>query len=255
MPFTPLDDDLPPSIHIERPWVTWAIMSACVWVFWAQSLSGQSGGANMIYAYGLIPAALSGEADLPHGLYRVEPLITLFSYQFLHAGMLHLLGNLLYLWVFGDNVEDAMGHWRFFLFYIICGALAGFVHWFAQPQSDVPLIGASGAISGVLGAYLVLHPKAKILVPLYFVPVYLPAWILLLFWFGFQVVSMLTLESDDMGPAWWAHIGGFIAGAILVIPFRYRTVPLFGGGDAPNGITLRDRSRWQTPRRSKKPDQ
>lgn len=228
-------------------------MAACVWVFWAQSLAGQAGGARMIYAYGIIPATLDGAAYLLPGLYRVEPLVTLVSYQFLHAGMLHLVGNLLYLWVFGDNVEDAMGHWRFLLFYLLCGVLAACAHWFALPQSDVPLIGASGAISGVLGAYLLLHPKAKVLVPIYFVPVYLPAWLLLLFWFGFQVVSMIINEASDTGTAWWAHIGGFIAGAVLVVPFRYRSVPLLGGGDAPSGITLRDRSRWHKAGRRTKP--
>lgn len=249
MPFVPLDDDLPAHIHIDRPWVTWTVMATCVWVFWAQTFAGQDGGARMIYAYGFIPALFSGKAYLLPELYRVEPALTLLTYQFLHAGMFHLLGNLLYLWVFGDNVEDAMGHWRFLLFYLVCGALAGSAHWVAQPQSGVPLIGASGAISGVLGAYLVLHPKAKVMVPIYFVPVYLPAWLLLVFWFGFQVVSLAAAEADDMGPAWWAHIGGFIAGALLVVPFRYRTVPLFGGGDMPGGITLRDRSRWQKVKR------
>lgn len=245
MPSGPPADDLPPHIHIERPWVAWGLMAACAIVFWIQSLAGQAAGTQIIYAYGVIPATLSGEAYLLPELYRVDPLLTLLSYQFLHASMFHLVGNLLYLWIFGDNVEDAMGHRRFLFFYLLCGAVAGSAHWLAQPQSDVPLIGASGAISGVLGAYLVLHPYAKVTVPVYFVPVYLPAWLLLLFWFGFQVASLLTLDSDGRGSAWWAHIGGFLAGAILVVPFRYRRVPLFGGGDLPGGITLRDRSRWQ----------
>jgi membrane associated rhomboid family serine protease len=245
MPFLPLDDDTPSSILIERPWVTWGVMALCLVVFWVQSLSGQLGGERLILGFGVIPVTLSGDAALGPALYKVHPLLTLITYQFLHSGMFHLAGNLLYLWVFGDNVEDAMGHSRFALFYLLCGVIAGGAHWLAGPQSEIPLIGASGAISGVLGAYLILHPKAKILVPIYFIPVSLPAWLLLVFWFGFQVVSAMSAGPSLAGTAWWAHIGGFIAGAILVVPFRLKTVHLFGGGDLPEGITLRDRKRWQ----------
>ena len=111
----------------------------------------------------------------------------MISYQFLHAGFLHLGGNMLYLWVFGDNIEDAMGHLRFFFFYLLCGVIAALVHVLAEPQSQTPVIGASGAVSAILGAYLVLHPRAKVLVPVFYIPIYLPAWALLIFWFGYQV--------------------------------------------------------------------
>ena len=253
MPFTPLDDDLPPSIRIDHPWSAWGLMAACLWVYWAMVLVGYSGGERIITSFGVIPSALSGAEVATLGHYNVAPVITLITYQFIHAGPLHLFGNLLYFWVFADNVEDAMGHGRFLLFYLLCGVLAAGAHWLAQPYSGVPLVGASGAISGVLGAYLVLHPKAKILVPIYFIPVHVPAWMLLVFWFGFQLVSLVTYGDSESGPAWWAHIGGFIAGALLIVPFRYPTVPLFGGSDLPGGITLRDRARWQRRQAHRRP--
>src|SRR3546814_10004617 len=132
---------------------------------------------------------------------------------------------MLYLWVFGDNVEDAMGHARFLLFSLACGVLAPLAQVAVDPANATPLIGASGAISGVLGAYLILHPRARVLVPIVFIPLYLPAWLLLIFWFGFQFVSAFGgPAADNVG--WWAHIGGFVAGVILVFVLRYKAVPL-----------------------------
>ena len=133
---------------------------------------------------------------------------------------MHLIGNMLYLWVFGDNVEDAMGHARFVAFYLICGIAAALAHTLADPASQIPTIGASGAVSGVLGAYLLLHPKARVLVPIWIVPVYLPAFVLLIFWFAFQIVFAATSEAGAPGVAWWAHIGGFLAGALMALALR-----------------------------------
>ncbi len=255
MPFIPIHDDSP-RLTIEDPWTTWGLVALTLLVFFFQWTASPRGEIEFIYGFGFIPALLSGQATLPPDLAILPSWLTLVSYQFLHAGGAHLAGNLLYLWVFGDNVEDAMGHGRFLLFYLVCGCLAALVQFATDPGSDIALIGASGAISGVLGAYLVLHPRARVLVPLFLViPVYLPAWLLLIGWFGFQVYAVAMADPMAQGgTAWWAHIGGFLAGLLLVVLFRRRKVPLFGSRDLPGGITLRDKSRWTRfrERRSKK---
>ena len=137
---------------------------------------------------------------------------------FLHGGWLHVLGNMLYLWIFGDNVEDRMGHLRFLIFYLICGYTATLAHVFIEPLSTMPMVGASGAIAGVLGAYLVLFPRAKVLtlIPIFFFITFIriPAVLFLGFWFVLQIFNGMV--SGSAGVAWWAHIGGFIIGMILV---------------------------------------
>jgi membrane associated rhomboid family serine protease len=140
----------------------------------------------------------------------------------LHAGLIHLAGNMWTLWIFGDNVEDRMGRWRFLAFYVLCGIISGQVHWWTNPHSTVPVIGASGAIAGVLGAYAVLYPHARVqtLVLLLFWPLFfeLPAVIFIAVWFGIQFLSgtaALLGPGQLGGIAWWAHIGGFIAGIAL----------------------------------------
>ncbi|WP_422367027.1 rhomboid family intramembrane serine protease [Pelagibius sp.] len=242
MPFIPLHDDTPRYL-IARPWTVWCLIPITALCFLIQMVSGSEGGLRLIYGLGVIPATLSGEAQLADELVLVDPVVTLLSHQFLHGDFMHLFGNMLFLWVFGDNVEDAMGHVRFLIFYLLCGALAGLAQLLVDPASTTPLIGASGAISGILGAYLILHPKAKVLVPVIIIPLYLPAWLLLIFWFGFQFFALAN--GGDSNVAWWAHIGGFIAGAALIPLFRYRAVPLFGLGDPPGGVTLRRGVGWQ----------
>lgn len=158
----------------------------------------------------------------------VATILPLFSSMFLHGGWLHLGGNMLYLWVFGDNVEDKLGHGRYFVFYLLTGLSASFVHILIDPTSEVPTVGASGAISGVLGAYLLMFPGARVvtLVPIFmFLQVAeLPALIVLGLWFVLQFfngIASLGFDTAGMGGvAWWAHIGGFIAGLIFVKPFR-----------------------------------
>lgn len=208
---------------------------------WLDSMDGIE--AERFYlGLGAIPKVLSGEAELLPELVMLPAPATLISYQFLHGSILHLVFNMAFLWVFGDNIEDAMGHWRFLVFYLMCGVIAGLIHAAADPGAVIPIVGASGAISGVLGAYLVLHPRAKILVPVIIVPLYLPAYILLLFWIGFQVFSAVLLTPDQSNVAWWAHIGGFLAGMILVVPFRHKTLPLWDGSPLPTGVSIRPRS-------------
>ena len=238
MPFLPLHDDSP-RVLIQQPWVTWGLIAACTLVFLYQVSITPDAAVRVIYGLGLIPATVTGVRDLEPDLVLVPPLATLVSATFLHGGWMHLIANMLYLWVFGDNVEDAMGHWRFLAFYLLCGLIAGLAHIASDPASAVPTLGASGAISGVLGAYLILHPKSRVLVPIIVIPLYLPAWALLIFWIGFQVFSAAVSGPGGGGIAWWEHIGGFAAGALLVVFFRHKAVPLFEGGKLPQGIRLR----------------
>jgi membrane associated rhomboid family serine protease len=179
-----------------------------------------------IAQYGIIPFQISNV--LHESTINLLVLLTLISSLFLHGGWLHLGGNMLYLWIFGDNVEDKLGHFRFLLFYTICGISASALHIYLDPLSRVPTIGASGAISGVLAAYLLMFPKAKIvtLIPIFiFIQIAeLPAFIILGFWFVLQFFNgLLTLGNATAGTggvAWWAHIGGFAAGLVLVLPLR-----------------------------------
>ena len=237
MPFIPLHDTTP-RILIARPWVTYGLMLACILSYVVQVSGGEEGFIRLIYGLGVIPAVLTGSAGLSPELVVADPFVTLLSYQFLHGGFMHLAGNMLYLWVFGDNVEDAMGHARFLAFYLVCGVAAALAQVAYNPAEATPLIGASGAISGVLGAYLILHPKARVLVPVGFIPLYLPAWLLLIFWFGFQFFAAFAAPAAE-NVGWWAHIGGFVAGVVLIFFFRYRAVPLFGLGKPPTGVVLR----------------
>jgi len=174
----------------------------------------------LIYQLGLVPAALT------HGILPAGGYATLVSSMFLHGGWMHLIGNMIYLWIFGNNVEDSMGHLRFVVFYLLTGIIAACAHIAMQPSSTVPTIGASGAVSGILGAYLILHPRARIktLLPLgiFLTVVHLPAWFFLIFWIGWQVFSqaLVPVDPNAGGVAYAAHIGGFIAGVLLITFFR-----------------------------------
>jgi membrane associated rhomboid family serine protease len=164
--------------------------------------------------------------------------------MFLHGGWMHLIGNMLYLWIFGNNVEEAMGHVRFVIFYVLCGLAAVFAEALPDTGSEIPMIGASGAISGVLGAYLLLYPHARVLVviPIGFIlqTLRLKAVWVLAFWFVFQLVSSLLAPKEGAGVAFGAHMGGFIAGMALVPLFKHRSVPLL----APASPQRRD-DPWQ----------
>ena len=224
MPFLPLGDDNQRR-YIATPWVTWGLMFACFVIFiYQEGLDGLAYG-EFIYGVGLIPGVLLGEAEMAPQLWHLPAPVTLLSYQFLHGGWDHLLGNMLFLWIFGDNVEDAMGHRRFLVFYLLGGVAAGLAHALLDPGSAVPLIGASGAISAVLGAYLLLHPFSRIVVLVVLLPLRLPAWVLLVVWFGFQFVALN--DAADDGVAWVAHIAGFLAGAAGVALFKHRDARLW----------------------------
>lgn len=156
----------------------------------------------------------------------MEEQFTIISYMFIHGGFLHLLGNMLFLWVFGDNVEDAMGHVRFLMFYLMCGIFAGLLHTLMNTSSQIPLIGASGAVAGIIAAYLMLHPKVKIWVLVFFrIPLRINAAWALGAWIAFQFFSVFT--GTETNVAWWAHIGGLISGAVLILFMRRPGVILF----------------------------
>ena len=224
----PLKDDTPSDL---KPYVTFAMIGACSAVFlWQCTLDGRSG-ERVVDALGAIPAVLLTDARLPWDLALVPRYATPLTSMFLHGGFMHLAGNMLFLWIYGDNVEDAMGHGRFLAFYLLCGLAAVFAQALGDPHSAYPIIGASGAISGVLGAYLLLFPRARIftlvLLPFFLTTLRLPAMLLLLLWFAAQLVSDLAARGGSASVAFSAHIGGFLAGMALVPLLKRRNVPLF----------------------------
>jgi membrane associated rhomboid family serine protease len=227
----PLHDDNPTTL---LPVITVGLIAACVLVFFWQVSLGAQGFETAVYRLGLIPSALLAGKQLPAELAPVTPTLTVLTSMFLHGGWMHLIGNMLYLWIFGNNVEDAMGHVRFVVFYLLCGVAAALAQSLPNPDSDIPMVGASGAISGVLGAYLLLYPHARVLVliplGLYTRLVRLPALWVLGFWFVLQLVSTALAESGRGGVAFGAHIGGFIAGLALIPLFKRRQVRLFAPG-------------------------
>lgn len=235
----PLKDDNPTEI---TPFVTYALIVSCAVVFIYEVALGGEGSRLFVYRYGAIPAALFGNAVLPREVMAVPASFSLITSMFLHGGFLHLAGNMLYLWIFGNNIEEAMGHGRFVAFYLVCGVIAAMSHALTDPSSSVPMIGASGAISGVLGAYLLLYPRAHVLV---LIPIwifirmfYVPAGFVLAFWFLLQV---LYGAGGGGGVAWYAHVGGFIAGMVLIGFFKHKSVRFF---NPPPRRSPRYRSGW-----------
>ncbi len=219
----PLKDDIPTR---STPVVTVALIATNLLVFlWQASLSPEENYG--VTQWGLVPIEFRGLLTYAHGGFNARPFATLFTSMFMHGGLVHLTGNMLFLWVFGNNVEDAMGRARFFLFYLVCGTIAGLTQVYATPDPTITMIGASGAVSGVLGAYLVLYPYARIhaLVPLifYFTIVRIPAFFFLVLWFLIQLLSgAATYGMEGSGIAFLAHVGGFAAGFLLVRAFRRR---------------------------------
>jgi membrane associated rhomboid family serine protease len=191
--------------------------------------------AAQIFAaqFGAIPAVVLGTQSLPAQFAEIPPLMSIFTSMFLHGGWMHLIGNMWFLWIFGNNIEEAMGHVRYLAFYLICGILASVSHILSNPASAIPSIGASGAIAGVMGAYIMLYPRARVWTLIFlgfFVRVmYIPAGIILGFWILIQLFngSIMAGRQDMGGVAFWAHIGGFIVGVLLVGVFKKREVRFF----------------------------
>ncbi|WP_421589797.1 rhomboid family intramembrane serine protease [Shinella sp. M27] len=213
--------------YIKVQYVTIGLIAINVVVWLVTGLvSTQAFSDAAVVGLGYIPAVVFDFADLEPSLVLVPEDATYITYAFLHGDFMHLASNMLFLWVFGDNVEDALGHFRFLLFYLLCAAAGALVHGLVQPDSEAPLIGASGAISGVVAAYFLLHPKVRVWVLVFFrIPLPLPAVIPLAFWIA-QQFYMLAVNRDG-GVSWGAHVGGIVAGALLVLVLRRRGVPLF----------------------------
>ncbi len=212
----PIADENPTAL---KPVVNVTLIVLNLTVFFYSVLLGPDGFAELVYSYGTVPAfILSGKR-----------LYTLITSMFLHGGWAHIIGNMVYLWIFGDNIEDACGHVKYLLFYILCGVIASLTHIAANPNSLVPAVGASGAISGVLGAYLLLYPRANVLTIIpwgyfFYRIIRIPALIYIGFWFVFQVIagSITLLYGVKVGAAYFAHIGGFIAGILLAKAMNLR---------------------------------
>ncbi len=232
--FIPVQDDNPLRF-IRRPWVTLFLIAATI-ICYLLELTEQGG--TVAASFAMVPAELfqagsglwGGPAIGPNDVLPIAERVTLVSYLFLHSDLLHLGTNMLFLWVFGDNVEDAIGHGRFILFYLVCGVAAGLAHAFAMPLSKIPLIGASGAVAGIVGAYLILYPNVRVWVlALRFIPLNVSAALALGLWIAAQVAMLFV---GDLGPtAWFAHIGGILAGSMLILLLRRRGVGLWGNND------------------------
>jgi len=226
MVFLPLKDDNPLKF-IWFQFTTVALIVVNVLVFIWQDSLGEQGLVRVAMSAGVIPVTLLGDAKLPGELAMLPPEVTLITYMFLHGDWWHLIGNMLFLWVFGDNVEDAMGSIRFLIFYLLTGAAAGLAHAYANVGSEAPLVGASGATAGVIGAYIMLYPRVKMWSLVFMrIPLKLPAYWVIGAWIATQFVFVF-LQVED-GTAWFAHIGGFVAGVLLVVLFKRSDQPLFG---------------------------
>ncbi len=226
--FIPLHDDTPLRV-IRFQYVTIAIILANVAVYLTtgafrtdQTLAAIAAG------YGIVPGELTGQIA-PLGFDPIVEPLTLVTYMFLHAGWWHLISNMLFLWVFADNIEDAFGYAAFGLFYLICGIAGGLTHVLMASASPDPLIGASGAVSGVIGAYILLYPKARVWILLFMrLPLRIGAFWVLGGWFVLQVISLFVASDSALQVAFWAHIGGFLAGLAITFLLRSRLLMRIG---------------------------
>ena len=216
----PIYDDNP---ALGKPLLVITIITLCIIIWFWQSGLGYQGNNTVIINFGLTPK-----------VFLAEPLLsffTLFTSMFMHGGFMHLAGNMLYLWIFGDNIEGALGHFRFILFYFLCGIAAAFTQILSAPDSAIPMIGASGAVSGVLGAYLIFYPRARIrtfvFLGIFITFLRLPAVLLLGFWILGQVISAFISNPGSPGVAWFAHLGGFFMGMLLAPLLKKPNINIF----------------------------
>ncbi len=211
--------------HIKLQYVTLGLIVANVLVFLYTGFSPDDVTTATVYGLGFVPSVVFDIFELPSELVLVPENLTYVTYAFLHGDIFHLGGNMLFLWVFGDNVEDALGHVRFLVFYLLCAVAGAFVHGMVAPDSQAPLIGASGAVAGIISAYLILHPRVKIWVLAFGrIPLRIPAYIALVLWIAFQFLMFSVGGEEQI--SWACHIGGILAGAVLVLVLRRRGVPI-----------------------------
>lgn len=216
----PLYDDNPFRMS-QTPVMSWTLIGFTLVAF-VLEFSAHDNPTVVANQLGVIPGAISGLYSFPGA---VSPYLTLITYQFLHADVVHLIGNVIFLWVFADNVEEALGRWRFLLFYLLVGAVAALAFVFSAPGSKIPLIGASGSISGVVIAYLMLRPCAKLTALVMGIPLRISAYWIIGVFIAIQFVNLGSATKSDV--AWWCHIGGMVAGAILLPLMKRRDVRLF----------------------------
>lgn len=225
--FLPLHDTNPIR-HVRFPYVTYALMAVTTLVFALQAVLPPAAFDQATIDFGMIPIVVRDV--YPQPVPWMPDWATLVTYAFLHADWLHLLSNMLFLWIFGDNIEDAMGHVRFLIFYLACAVCAALAHMAFNFDGNSPLIGASGAVAGVMGAYILLYPHARvfvlarIIIP---IPLPVPAFWMLGFWIATQLFYVLIGSTEPV--AWWAHLGGFVTGIVLALAFKRRDVPILGG--------------------------
>ncbi len=214
--------------HIKFAYVNYTLIALTVLAYILQSSLPLAQEQRALISFGMIPVVIND--IVPQPLAWLPEEMTFVTYAFLHADWLHLGTNMLFLWIFGDNIEDALGHFRYLIFYLLAAAFAGLLHYYFNIDSNGPLIGASGAVAGVMGAYVLLFPfarlfvLAKIIIP---IPLAIPAFWMLGIWILTQLFYVLIGSDEPI--AWWAHIGGFVAGIILAILLKRREFPLFGG--------------------------
>lgn len=227
MVFVPLSDDNP-RLLIRYPYVSWGLIAVNVGIYvFFQSNLFFADDDRTAYGFGAIPAVMFGTAMLPEDLAAAPGFWPLLTSQFVHADLLHLVGNMLFIFVFADNIEDSMGHVRFLVFYLLCGAAGAALHAFAMPLSEAPLVGASGAISGVVASYLLLHPRVKMWILLLGrIPLKVTAFWIICAWAAVQALSAVTGAEEDVG--WFAHLGGVLFGILLTPLFKRADVPWFG---------------------------
>jgi membrane associated rhomboid family serine protease len=216
----PLYDDNPFKLP-HPPVVSWSLIGITVVAFIFE-FSANDDPAVIANQFGVIPAAVSGIYSFPGA---ISPMVTLVTYQFLHADIVHLIGNLIFLWVFADNVEQALGRWRFLAFYLLVGIIGALAFVFSDPGSKVPLIGASGSISGVVIAYLMLRPCAKLTALVMGIPLRISAYWIIGVFIAIQFINLGAATKSDV--AWWCHVGGMLAGAVLLPLMKQPGVKLF----------------------------
>ncbi len=235
----PLKDDNPTE---TKPIVTLILISFCVFLFLYQFSINELQNYSFILKYGMVPQELLYNGNM-------FEVFTIFSSMFLHGGFLHLLGNMLFLWIYGNNIEDSMGHTKFLFFYVLCGIAAALLQSLVTPSSNIPMIGASGAVSGILCAYLLLFPRAKVstLVFIFFfiTVIRIPAGILILIWLGTQLINANLTDPNSPGVAWFAHIGGFCMGALLIPFFKKEKFKFFSSGQTYSKKKKRIRIRFR----------
>jgi membrane associated rhomboid family serine protease len=222
----PISDENPTRV---TPFVTWSLIAACVAVFFWELTFDERDSQALIFSLGFIPKNFFEQSAAP-SVYPIPAWMTIFTSMFMHGGFLHVGGNILYLWIFGNNVEDAMGHARFLCFYLLCGVAAALSEGLISPDSAVPMLGASGAISGVLASYVLVYPRTRItvIIPLGILlyPTKISAFYVVGFWFLLQVLNAFTATPGAPGTAWMAHVGGFAMGLALTPVLSQ--FPLFG---------------------------